>query len=154
MSEDSVLEFSQNLDDAGTNPRPIPEGMYSCMILGGDQRPLKDTIEVKGQPKDVVKLVLEIQSTTAGDQEVDTPDGPMNIRGMKVFETMFIDGAMWKINRLAKAAGLETTTTRFDLNDLIEKNVDVIIGHRPNKNDPDQVFANIKKILLPGDVSN
>lgn len=147
---EGLISFSTSLDDIGINPKTLPEGEYRLRILGGEQAPVIDVVEVQGEPKKVLRFNCEVMCLTDGNVKVETQDGVMEVKGMRVFETMFLDErSAHKVVRLAKACGLDTGGNNVSISELQGKEFDAIIKHRPNKNDPDQVFANIKTILLP-----
>jgi len=123
----------------------IPEGEYPAIVDKYEGR----QIETKRGPATVVDITWAVDDATA--KEVTGMEKP-TIR-QSVFLDMTAEGGIdmgegknVQLGRLREALGLNNPDVPFEFSQLAGQAGMILVSHNPDKNDPDTVYANVKKV--------
>lgn len=126
----------------------IPQGEYPALVKGIDARQQEST-KVPGEVWTILDITYAIDDQ-AVREETGLPEPTIR-------QSLFLDlgedgkletgtGKNVNLGRLREALGLNQPGQAFNFNMLVGQACTVQVTHNPDKNDPEIVYSNVKKV--------
>lgn len=132
----STLEFSKPVADA-TKPKPLPAGDYRGTI-----REVKLMLSQKNTK--YVNVVFYIPSSQYPADYTDGPEDGLTLNYMRVSGEDTPRGR-WSVKAFFEAVGLPAPGIKVDLNDLMQQDATLHIGHEMYEGEPQARINKVSK---------